>query len=440
MAKKNVRTCESLPLFDNLPPTSQQARTDNRVEDQFNDRLDDLPFSSPIAVARTNHDAISPHPSAAQPAKSIGVVDQDASDRSRHLTDQDIGPDSTSVPIDVDASTNALVAMVSDDRVSDASPNPIDAHLRQQWQDAPLDMFASWIGSSTVNGGRGYSRRSQKVYFSMWGKFVKQVGAERAALASVQDIDHFTQTLSGRLRQDQLATGRLPSAKRIARRYLSLLSSLHRHLRRVHVRDQNAAAELLHAMGRESKKPLPIALSTEDEARLRDTVAHWPQELHRDLRDHAMLSLLLGSGIKVSEIQCLMIDDVHLDRQPPELDVLGGRVARKAPLAGPSVDAVQAWLTVRLQTSSNNPYLFPGESNMPLSASTIYRVVSFAIGQANLNPLHSGPSVLRHTFATRQLRAGRPLDVVSTWLGHQDPESTQVYRLMLVNPRGFDPA
>lgn len=312
--------------------------------------------------------------------------------------------------------------------------------LRSLWQRDPLRMFQQWISSSDANGGQGFSKKSQLVYSSMWRKFVKTVGMDKAAMADVKTISTFTSGLSGRLRQAQLDTGRVPTSVKSVRRYLNLLSLLQKHLVRTGVRHHNAAAELLSELGQERKKPMPVTLSPQEEESLRQTVAKWPLQDWRDYRDCAILELLIGSGIKVSEVMELKVADLRLELDPPEVDVHAAKTPRKAPLAERSVKPVSDWLKLRRESSSLDDYLFPGDDQPQLSPSTIYRIVARAIKAANLNPVHSGPSVLRHTFATRQLRAGKPLDVVRDWLGHKEITSTMVYRGLVANPRGFEPA
>jgi site-specific recombinase XerD len=310
--------------------------------------------------------------------------------------------------------------------------------LREQWRNTPIAAFAQWIASSEVNGARGFAERTQCVYLSMWTNFVKVVGQQHAAMADARQIQAFLSGLHGRLRRDILATGRLPSAHRSVRRYLLLLSMVQKHLVRISLRTHTVAGEMLTAVGRETRKPVPVALSDMEEGQLRAVVSAWPADTWRDRRDGALLWLLIGSGIKVSEVQSLTVADVRLDISPSEILVRTARLPRKAPLSIGALPAMADWLAMR-KTAGPDATLFPGELEAVMSASTIYRVVARAMAQADLNPLHTGPSVLRHTFATRQLRAGKPLKAVSHWLGHKDPTSTDVYYRMVVDPRGFSP-
>ena len=306
------------------------------------------------------------------------------------------------------------------------------------WVHNPREAFLAWARSEDANDGNGFSDRSIVTYGSMWGKFVQHCPVSVAAV-DVGAIESFLQGLQGRVRKGYIKSGILPDPTGSRRRYLYLLSMVFAHLCDIGLRSDNPAEGLLHELDRVHRalpKPLPVALSKEDEVKLDDVVKDWPSQNWRGLRDRALLALLIGSGVKVGEVRGLRIVDLHLDADPPYLHVTGGRVERLAPLAERSVAHVRSWLKKRQAMAFVGEMLFPGDDNDWLADSTVYRIVRDAIKKADLSPVHTGPSVLRHTFATRQLRAGRTLPTVSGWLGHKMESSTAVYRLMVVDPNG----
>jgi integrase/recombinase XerD len=294
------------------------------------------------------------------------------------------------------------------------------------------------LQSAEANGGKGFSSRSIDTYSAMWGKFVKFC-PNRPASATSSQLQAFLATLEGRVRSARVAEGVTPDPVAIRRRYLSMFDKLHASLVSSGLRMRNDAAPLLFALDlaqRSLARPIPIALTDQEDRTLRETIENWPCGHWRDVRDRALLALLIGSGLKVAEARDLAIDSLHLDRAPAEVTVRGGHQERMVPLTEASVQALQPWLAMRGNDVQLAPFLFPGEDQSMLSASTIYRVVATAIAKAELNPLHTGPSVLRHTFALRQLREGVPLAALSAWLGHQQETSTAVYRFMVASPGG----
>jgi integrase/recombinase XerD len=324
---------------------------------------------------------------------------------------------------------------------SETTKKPSCDEEKMRWKNDPQGSFARWARSENANGGKGFSAKSIVTYASMWGKFVKFCPSN-PALADASIIERFVASLEGRVRNAKSGSVAHPDANAIRRRYLSMLDKLHEYLVREGVRTQNDVRSLLFEMDREIRalpRPMPVALMPEEEASLWAVVENWPCTKWRDCRDKALLALLIGSGIKVAETRMLQVSDLGLAAEAPYVRVSGGRNERLAPVTPTSLPILQAWLRQKGVVKPFENHVFPGDDQPFLSDSTIYRVVAKAIGKANLNPLHTGPSVLRHTFATRQLRAGKKLSDVSAWLGHEQETSTAIYKFMVVDPGGARP-
>jgi integrase/recombinase XerC len=146
------------------------------------------------------------------------------------------------------------------------------------------------------------------------------------------------------------------------------------------------------------------------------------------LRDTLVLELLYASGIRVSELVGLDVDDV--DRGRRLLRVLGkGRKERSVPYGLPAEAALDAWLTrgrPGLATPTSGPALLLGVRGGRLDAREARRVVHAAVGSVPGAP-DIGPHGLRHSAATHVLEGGADLRSVQELLGHASLATTQIY-------------
>ncbi len=147
-------------------------------------------------------------------------------------------------------------------------------------------------------------------------------------------------------------------------------------------------------------------------------------------RDDALMEILYGSGLRVSEVCGLDLDDVDLDRS--RLTVWGkGAKQRIVPLSDPAADALRIWLAgPRTQWLTRCPSipldeaaaaLFHNRRGRRLAPRDVRRVLD------RRSPVPTHPHALRHTFATHLLDGGADLRVVQELLGHADLATTQVY-------------
>jgi integrase/recombinase XerC len=146
------------------------------------------------------------------------------------------------------------------------------------------------------------------------------------------------------------------------------------------------------------------------------------------LRDAVVLELLYASGIRVSELVGLDVDDV--DRGRRLLRVLGkGRKERSVPYGLPAEAAIDAWLTrgrPGLVTAESGPALLLGVRGRRLDAREARRVVHTAVAATPDAP-RIGPHGLRHSAATHVLEGGADLRSVQELLGHASLATTQIY-------------
>lgn len=145
------------------------------------------------------------------------------------------------------------------------------------------------------------------------------------------------------------------------------------------------------------------------------------------IRDVALLEVLYGSGLRVSELCGLDLGDV--DRDARTLRVLGkGDKQRTVPVGRPALDAVDAWLAVRHQwsTPASGSAVFLGRRGARIDPRVVRRVVHDALTAVPEAP-DFGPHGLRHAMATHLLEGGADLRSVQEMLGHASLATTQIY-------------
>ncbi|MEM9521004.1 MAG: tyrosine recombinase [Actinomycetota bacterium] len=142
-----------------------------------------------------------------------------------------------------------------------------------------------------------------------------------------------------------------------------------------------------------------------------------------DARDRAVVELLYGSGLRVSELCGLTTADLGDDGV---VRVWGkGSKQRRVPVSEPAAEAIRAWLADGRPTLANeetpDQVLFLNRAGRPLSPRDVRRLLD----RRSVAPTH--PHALRHTFATHLLDGGADLRAVQEMLGHEDLATTQIY-------------
>ena len=147
----------------------------------------------------------------------------------------------------------------------------------------------------------------------------------------------------------------------------------------------------------------------------------------RSLRMTAMLELLYATGLRVSELVSLPVDQFRRDLASIVVTGKGGK-ERLVALGTPARAAIAAWIEDRDATDAfvTSQFLFPqGETHM--SRQQFASQLKMLAGCAGLDPRRVSPHVLRHSFATHMLNRGADLRGLQTLLGHADISTTQIY-------------
>jgi len=170
---------------------------------------------------------------------------------------------------------------------------------------------------------------------------------------------------------------------------------------------------------------LPDSLSEDDvECLLMEPDPDVPIEL----RDKAMMEILYGCGLRVSELVALTVDEVNL-RQGVIRIIGKGNKERLVPLGEEAVDwLVRYRRSARAELLKGRPCdaLFPGNRPAAMTRQTFWHRIKHYAMRAGIRK-HLSPHTLRHAFATHLLNHGADLRVVQMLLGHADLSTTQIY-------------
>jgi len=280
------------------------------------------------------------------------------------------------------------------------------------------------------NTVRGY--RSDLEFFRLW--------LEQQGLHQAEELEKLSHTLLRSFWADRRGKG---LSAQSMRRGQSALRGLFKFARRQKLIENDTAATM------DSPKrqlPLPRALTQEDINLLLN--APDGQTLN-GMRDRAILEVLYGSGLRVSEAAGLTIDALDLENQQARVTGKGSK-ERIVPLTPPSCQAIQTYLQMRngqMPDRKANRSLFLNKFGTALSVRSIARMIDKYSRQLAMM-LNITPHQFRHSFATHLLNNGADIRAVQEMLGHESLATTQIYtriskeRLMqtyrLSHPRAGD--
>lgn len=180
-------------------------------------------------------------------------------------------------------------------------------------------------------------------------------------------------------------------------------------------------------------KKLPKFLEYEQVVRLLNTP---PANTWLGARDRAMLEVLYSTGMRVSELVSLNMDDV--DFLSEVIHIRGkGKKERICPIGSGALRSIQNYIEFRNRRMANDSgfdsrVLFANKHGKRLSTRSVRRKMDKYLLEAGLDPSIS-PHTLRHSFATHMLNNGADLRSVQELLGHQSLSTTQIYTHVTTN-------
>ena len=263
---------------------------------------------------------------------------------------------------------------------------------------------------------RGLSKNTLAAYrhdLQLVEDFLQEKGRLLAEASSLDLSDYFSFRLNSEKEYKNSSTARLMSA---LRRY-------YQYLCREKMREDDPSAKL---QSPKTIKPLPKSLS-ESEV---DGLLSAPDLTDIvQFRDKAMLELLYATGLRVSELVGLTMEEVNL--QQGVLRITGkGNKTRLVPLGEESVYWLERYLEEarpELLKGQSSDILFPSRRGSVMVRQTFWHRIKYYAQVCGIDKEALSPHVLRHAFATHLLNYGADLRVVQMLLGHSDLSTTQIY-------------
>jgi integrase/recombinase XerD len=268
---------------------------------------------------------------------------------------------------------------------------------------------------------RGLARNTLEAYrrdLDRYAQYLREVGIGDPRTVATEDLQAFVAWLRGRT-----TPAGTPYAASSVARIVVAVRGFHRFLAREGLAEDDVAAAIATPR---SSRALPKALSVEDVERLLlAPVGEGP--LPR--RDRALLELLYGAGLRITETTSLDLDD--LDPVERLLRVRGkGDKERIVPYGQLAAEALDAWLVGgRAALRPRDPAVFLNARGGRLTRQGAWKIISAHAERVGLATAVS-PHTLRHSFATHLLDGGADVRAVQELLGHASVTTTQIYTLV----------
>jgi len=257
---------------------------------------------------------------------------------------------------------------------------------------------------------KGLSDRTRKSYendLNIYKEYLNNKAIYKVENISSNDIKDFL-----KIRSDEETTT-------IAHN-LTVIKNFHTYLLKEKIVNKNVSEFIDRP---KLKKTLPKTLSVEDVDKLLDIKLETPF----DYRNKAMLELMYGSGLRVSELVNLEINDIDITNCI--IRVLGkGSKEREIPIGEYALYYLQEYLKVRnsLLKGKVCNKLFLNNHGTGMSRQGFFKNLKLLLKEKGLNP-NVSPHTLRHSFATHLINRGADLRSIQEMLGHSDISTTKIY-------------
>ncbi len=268
-----------------------------------------------------------------------------------------------------------------------------------------LEQFVAYL--STEKGLSANTVASYSLDLQAFGNFLSEVGLDYTSFTRDDIVNYI-----GRLKDSGHSSASIC-------RFIASIKGLCRFMIIEKIIDDNPSETLRTPRQWER---LPKALSMEDTKRLLDAEV----KSSMFVRDAAILELLYASGLRVSEVLTVKINDINFEGG--FLRVMGkGSKERVVPMNHRASERIKKYmreLRPGLLNGRRSPYLFLTGRGKPMTRQRFWQALKGFAGSADLKLT---PHMLRHSFATHLLDGGADLRSVQKMLGHSDIATTQIY-------------
>ena len=280
---------------------------------------------------------------------------------------------------------------------------------------AEISDFLGYVGTE-----RGYSAKTVAAYGYDLGKFSQFLAMEPdSSEDGVQGIDQY----AIKAFMSHLADhGYRNANSAVARgRKLAVLKSFFKYLASVGKVKTDPTANIKMP---KTKQKEPSYLTEQEYKRLLRTVRKNATAYFKE-RDMAIVTMLLGMGLRLSELTALNIGDLNFDDGSIKITRKGGK-ERMLPANDEVMISIQRYLRIRKEANPNNP-LFLSKRKRRISNASVWHLVKKYMRQAQIEKDKLSPHTLRHTFATVLLRQGENILTIKELLSHRNLRTTERY-------------
>lgn len=281
------------------------------------------------------------------------------------------------------------------------------------WLSDPEAAFSEWQHAEATGADRrAFAERSIVQHCSMFGRFHRYLRTHGASVSTfgTDDIAGFFSHLERDCKPG--------TSTRL--RYLKLMDRLSRHLTLLGLRSDNPAAALLPREHWPDTEPIPVYLSSDDDARLQSVCQASRPESFKELRNIAIVGLLLGTGITAAELRALSKDGLDIGRLRTSvlIEKRGPRIARRVPVDAFAVEILRRYAKARAALPCPTDFLFVATAaGKPMKADTLGFCVQSALRAAGATAADESPRLLRNTYGRRHLIEGKTNEQVSSLMG-----------------------
>lgn len=272
---------------------------------------------------------------------------------------------------------------------------------------------------------RGQAEQTQKTYAALLGKFVGWAEAEGIKSwreVTLQHLMAFLQTERQRTPEDAPKKSAAKMSSESIYLQIAALRAFYKFTENEKILPVNVAENL--SLPRRWKR-LPKALTN---AEIDQLLKPLPLETPETICDQAMLELAYSSGLRLSELRNLRLEQLHLEAG--FINVIGkGNKERVVPVGSKAVEAINRYLSTarpKLLTAKSPANLFLSKRGTPFAAVTLWWRIKRRVRLAGIER-NITPHMLRHSFATHLLEHGADLRVIQELLGHANISTTEVY-------------
>jgi len=269
-----------------------------------------------------------------------------------------------------------------------------------------------------LDAEKGYSPHTIRAYARDMKDFISFCARENGAdtLTDAAFLEYAKQKKAAMIRKYMAVLARSDIQKRSMARKLAAIKSFFRHLVMTHHLSFNPAEAIPYP---KVPQKIPDFLTVDDIFKLLDSIK---TDTLTGRRNAAIFETFYSTGIRVSEMQGLNVEDVDIKRH--FLKVTGkGNKQRMVPIGQRALSAILFYRD--LLAASQGP-LFLNKNKTRLSDRSMRKILNKIIADCRLF-LPASPHTLRHSFATHMLDAGADLRGIQEILGHASLSTTQIY-------------